>query len=115
MIWISQSTRGPPSSLKFVASALNFRLASEMVRALLIKIGVFALDGVIFNIHGDEATALNKASLVTSFSSTTAATPSNFESVTMGSTSSTPGETTVVSPMSALHSPLKKLQAVPSF
>lgn len=80
--WISQTNGTSPSSVDLVAIGLNYHfcsnleafcvnpgppyvyfssVAANVVKLLLIKIGVFAIDGIIFRIHGDQEAAMRDA------------------------------------------------------
>lgn len=79
VFWITQTNGDAPCSSTLVTQALNFHfcapsesfevisylpfvfsslVASEMVKLHLVRIGIFALKGFIFRIHGDQEAAL---------------------------------------------------------
>lgn len=79
VLWISQTNGDSPSSSEFVARGLDFHfcaspetfhvqsdspsiystsVAANVVKLLLIRIGVFAIDGIIFRIHHDRRAAV---------------------------------------------------------
>lgn len=99
LIWISQTNGSSPAAGEFVASGLNYHfcaypesfrvqidspfvffssVAADVVRLLLIRIGVFASDGVIFRIHDERSAALLDAR--STMATTGAGQLSNFES-----------------------------------
>lgn len=98
VIWVSQTNGTSPSSSGFVASGLDYHfcsrpeafhvrtdapfiysstVASHVVKLLLLRIGVFAMDGIIFLIHGDRQAAVLAVS--STDTSKTAGQVSNFE------------------------------------
>lgn len=79
-IWISHTNGDAPASTSMVASGLNYHfcspseffsvtadlpftfassVAADVIKNHLIRIGVFAIHGIIFRIHGDRQAAVN--------------------------------------------------------
>jgi hypothetical protein len=82
-IWVSQTNGDTPCDNRLVAKALNFHfcgyperfivnpdipfvfsssVAANVIKLHLIRIGVFALEGFIFHIHGDRQSAISNVS-----------------------------------------------------
>ena len=55
----------PPESfvvVQDIPSVYYFSVTSNMVKSLLLRIGIFAIDGIIFRIHGDRSAAISAIS-----------------------------------------------------
>jgi hypothetical protein len=98
VVWISKTNGDSPASVDLVASGLNYHfcahpeffhafcdsplifytlVGADVVKFLLIRIGVFAIDGIIFRIHHSrQAAALDVGATL---SAKTAGKNSNFE------------------------------------